>query len=127
MPFSWAGALSANSSRPPLPQPDKMLHGETPALLPTHNPRVIFKTLAKGAVLYNPTDESYFGLNPVGVRIWELLPPVSERLEDVCLVLGREFPDVAPEVIRVDVLELLEELTRMDLVQPRSAGAARAS
>jgi len=96
-------------------------------VLPTRNPKVIFKSLAKGGVLYDASDEVYFGLNPVGVRIWELLPPVTERLEEVCLVLGREYPDVAPDVLRADVVELLEDLARMGLVQPRGAGATRVS
>ena len=45
-------------------------------MLPTRNPKIIFKALATGAVLYSPQEEVYFGLNPVGVRVWELLPPV---------------------------------------------------
>ena len=50
-------------------------HTETLDVLPTRNPKIIFKALATGAVLYSPQDEVYFGLNPVGVRVWELLPP----------------------------------------------------
>ena len=46
-------------------------------VLPTRNPKIIFKALATGAVLYSPQDEVYFGLNPVGVRVWELLPPAT--------------------------------------------------
>ena len=96
-------------------------------MLPTRNPKVIFKALATGAVLYSTEEEVYFGLNPVGVRVWELLPPVQSRLEDVCRLIAADYPDVSEEVIRADVSELLEELTKLGLVRPASASAERAS
>jgi len=96
-------------------------------VLPTRNPKVIFKALATGAVLYSTEEEVYFGLNPVGVRVWELLPPVQSRLEDVCRLIAADYPEVSEEVIRADVSELLEELTKLGLVQPASASAERAS
>src|SRR6185369_14239016 len=66
---------------------------ETLDVLPTRNPKIIFKALATGAVLYSPEDEVYFGLNPVGVRVWELLPPASKQFDDVCRTLEGEYPD----------------------------------
>ena len=85
-------------------------------MLPTRNPKVIFKALATGAVLYSTEEEVYFGLNPVGVRVWELLPPASRTLDDICRVLAAEYPDVGEDVIRGDVAELLDELAKMGLV-----------
>lgn len=96
-------------------------------MLPTRNPKVIFKALATGAVLYSTEEEVYFGLNPVGVRVWELLPPAHQRLEDLCHAIAADYPDVPEEVIRGDVSELLEELTKLGLVQATSAPAERAS
>ncbi|HEX7978586.1 MAG TPA: PqqD family protein [Gemmatimonadaceae bacterium] len=96
-------------------------------MLPTRNPNIIFKALATGAVLYSPQDEVYFGLNPVGVRVWELLPPASKDLGDVCRVLEREYPDAPAEMIRADVAELLEELANLGLVLPASASAPQSS
>ena len=87
-------------------------------MLPTRNPKVIFKALATGAVLYSTTEEVYFGLNAVGVRVWELLPPAHKTLDELCAVLSGEYPDVPAEVIRGDVTELLEELGKLGLVQP---------
>lgn len=94
-------------------------------MLPTRNPNVIYKALATGAVLYSTADEVYFGLNPVGVRIWELLPPAQETLDGLCGVLSSEYPDVPADVIRADVVEILEKLTRLGLVE--RAGAPRQS
>jgi hypothetical protein len=96
-------------------------------LLPTRNPKIIFKALATGAVLYSPQDEVYFGLNPVGVRVWELLPPVTQQLDEVCRTLQSEYPDAPPDVIRADVAELLEELGKLGLVVPVDGSKSRAS
>ena len=94
-------------------------------MLPTRNPNVIFKALATGAVLYSTADEVYFGLNPVGVRIWELLPPSQETLDGLCGVLSAEYPDVPLDVIRTDVAEVLEDLIKLGLVE--RAGASKQS
>jgi hypothetical protein len=96
-------------------------------VLPTRNPKIIFKALATGAVLYSPQDEVYFGLNPVGVRVWELLPPASQQLDEVCSTLEREYPDAPAEMIRADVTELLEELEKLGLVVPADASARQSS
>jgi Coenzyme PQQ synthesis protein D (PqqD) len=100
---------------------------ETLDVLPTRNPKIIFKALATGAVLYSPQDEVYFGLNPVGVRVWELLPPASQQLDEVCRTLQREYPDAPAEMIRADVAELLEELEKLGLVVPADASARQSS
>ena len=96
-------------------------------MLPTRNPKVIFKALATGAVLYSTEEEVYFGLNPVGVRVWELLPPAHQKLDDVCRVLAAEYPEVGADIIRGDVTELIEELLKLGLVQPAPSPAQRAS
>jgi hypothetical protein len=97
-------------------------------VLPTRNPKIIFKALETGAVLYSPDEEVYFGLNPVGVRVWEMLPPAQQHLDDVCRLLAAEYPDAGEEVIRADVTELLDELAKLGLVVPSApAPAKRAS
>jgi hypothetical protein len=96
-------------------------------VLPTRNPKIIFKALATGAVLYSPQDEVYFGLNPVGVRVWELLPPASQRLDEVCRILENEYPDAPAEMIRADVSELLEELEKLGLVIAADTSARQSS
>jgi len=94
-------------------------------VLPTRNPKVIFKVLATGAVLYSTEEEVYFGLNAVGVRVWELLPPTHSTLDEVCRVIAAEYPDVGEDVIRADVSELIDELLKLGLVQPAPAPTAQ--
>jgi hypothetical protein len=96
-------------------------------VLPTRNPKVIFKALSTGAVLYSTEEEVYFGLNPVGVRVWEMLPPVHRTLDEICRVLVAEYPEVGESVIRGDVTELIDELLKLGLVQPTPAPAQNLS
>ena len=66
----------------------------------------------------------YFALNRVGVRIWELLPPKSVTLEDVCSALAAQFPEVEPSRIETDVRRLLEDLSASRLVIPQPASVS---
>ena len=96
-------------------------------MLPTRNPKVIFKALATGAVLYSTEEEVYFGLNPVGVRVWELLPPAHQSLDEIVGVIASEYPGVGEDVIRADVSELIDELIKLGLLIRASAPAQRVS
>jgi hypothetical protein len=93
-------------------------------MLPVARPGVICQRLEEGAVLLDSSAEVYYGLNAVGVRIWELLAPPYQTLEELCATLGAEYPEVSLETLRTDVLELLAELGGYGLVVPRGEGAA---
>jgi hypothetical protein len=90
-------------------------------LLPVPNRKVVFKALPDGAVLLSTDDEVYFALNTVGARVWELLPPRSATLADLCSALAMHYPEVDPGVIDADVRRLLDELTANRLVLPHTA------
>jgi hypothetical protein len=69
------------------------------------------------AVLLDVTSGTYFGLNAVGTRIWELL--VQERpLRAVLAALGEEF-DVEPETLGRDVAAFIDALELRGLVRRR--------
>ena len=87
-------------------------------MLPVANPKVIFKSMPDGAVLFSTADEVYFGLNEVGARVWELLPPATRTLDELCEAIQRRYPEVALSTIRADVVELLDELAAQGLVLP---------
>lgn len=89
--------------------------------LPTPAPNVIFRRLPEGGVIYSTSSEIYFGLNDVGARIWELLPPACETFADMCGALERGFPDATAELIRRDVIRYLDELLANSLVVPPPA------
>jgi hypothetical protein len=91
-------------------------------MLPHANPSVIFQKLDDGAVLFAPESEIYFGLNSVGVAIWEFLPPVSHSVDDLCARVGALYPDAPPDTIRSDVGELLDQLVNEGLVLRAAPG-----
>ena len=97
------------------------------ARLPVPNPAVVFRALPDGAVLLSTETEVYFGLNAVGARVWELLPPVVLYLDDLCDRLAAEYPDAPAEMIRADVIELLDTLLDNRLVVAGSTVETRAS
>ncbi len=68
--------------------------------LPLPSPAVVFCEVEGGAVLLSTVDETYYGLNPVGARIWTLLPPAHGSLESLCEALAGEYPDVDPLLCR---------------------------
>jgi hypothetical protein len=84
--------------------------------LPHPSPSAIFKELDEGGVLLSTTDEVYFGVNPVGARIWALLPPVSHTFGELCSALEQHYPDAGPHRIRADAQEFLEALIASGLV-----------
>lgn len=91
-------------------------------MLPVANPKVIYKALLDGeAVLFSTEEEVYFGLNEVGARVWELLPPATNSLDDLCTALAVQYPDADPAMIRADVMELIAELTSHRLVIPHGS------
>lgn len=90
--------------------------------LPTPAPHVVFRRLPEGGVIYSTSSEIYFGLNDVGARIWELLPPVCDTFSAICSTLERAFPDATAALIRRDVTRYLDELVANGLAIP--AGSA---
>jgi len=89
---------------------------EVQAILPRPHPAVMFREVSEGAVLLQMEDEIYFGLNAVGARIWQLLPPTCATLEELCAHLEMAYPDVPAEQLMADVTELLHQLREAKLL-----------
>jgi hypothetical protein len=84
--------------------------------LPRPAPSTIFKPLAEGGVLFSTSTEVYFGVNVIGARIWELLPPATATFEELCATLAAQYHDVSEAQIRRDVKAFLDDLLSNDLV-----------
>lgn len=97
------------------------------AVLPARSGSVIFQELPDGAVLFSMAEEVYYGLNPVGAAVWQLLPPATRTLDELCGELGRRYPDVPAAQLREDVSELLASLAEHRLVTVGAASAAAAT
>jgi hypothetical protein len=74
----------------------------------------MFRDLHGEAVILDLGSGTYFGLNAVGTRIWQLIEQHG-RLEAVLEELCREY-DAAPDQLERDLLELVERLADAGLV-----------
>jgi hypothetical protein len=95
--------------------------GSYRAMLPNPHPAVLLQPVPEGAILLHMEQEVYFGLNPVGLEVWQLLPPKCRDFDELCEELARRYPDVCAEALRNDVAELLDALTSEGLVIPAAA------
>ena len=77
---------------------------------------VMARQLGDDCVMLDLASGTYFGLDPVGARVWQLLQG-GKSLAEVCDALAVEY-DAAEEVIRADVFRLVEELAANGLVVP---------
>ncbi len=75
---------------------------------------VLAQEVADEIVLLDLAGERYFGLDPVGTRIWALLPDASD-LSAVLDALCAEF-DAPRERIETDLLALIDSLRDAGLV-----------
>jgi hypothetical protein len=76
---------------------------------------VVSCDLVEEAAILNLKDGVYYGLNPVGARIWNLIQkPI--KVNEILEVLLAEY-DVDPEVCQADLFELLGQLLENELVK----------
>jgi hypothetical protein len=76
---------------------------------------VIAKMVGTEMVLLDHDRGIYYGLDPVGTRVWQLLSE-GETMERILERLAGEY-DVSRETLQSDVATLLRELEANELVQ----------
>ena len=76
---------------------------------------VLTQEVGGEAVLLDLAGERYFGLDPVGTRIWALLAQ-APVLEQVHAILCEEF-QAEPARIETDLLALVQQLAAAGLVE----------
>ena len=103
---------------------DSHLQGDD-APLPAPARGAIFRSVADGGVLFSTETEIYFGVNAIGARIWELLPPANATVGDICATLVEVYPDASEAQIRTDVRNFLRELIENGLAITASPNVAR--
>ncbi len=86
------------------------------------SPEQVSCPLGDEAAILNMKNTVYYGLNPVGARVWNLLqqPRTISDLRDALL----EEYDVDTGRCEKDLLELLEKMRSEGLIQVRSAAGA---
>lgn len=89
--------------------------------LPSPRPSVVFREVPEGAILFCTETEVYFSLNPIGVRVWRMLPPSCSNDEEIVSLLSADYPDVNLGTISADVRRLLADLAGNGLVESQRA------
>lgn len=82
---------------------------------------VIFRELQGEAVILNLASSMYFGLNPVGTRIFQLCD-VHGSLRTVWEAMQQEF-DAPGDALRADLLTFVDELLAKGLLTVESHAA----
>jgi len=87
-------------------------------------PNVLIRFLDQESVLLNLSTERYYGLDAVGTRMWQVVTG-APTIEAGYFQLVEEY-DVSPEVLRANLIELLEHLIENGLLatQPADVGTA---
>ncbi len=79
-------------------------------------PHVMARQVGEESVMLDLANGTYFGLDPVGARIWQLLGE-GKTLAETCDAMVEEF-EVSREDLERDVTRLVEELAAQGLLVP---------
>ena len=79
-------------------------------------PQVMARTVGDETVILDLASGTYFGLDPVGARIWALMGE-RKTLAEICATMLEEY-EVEREKLETDVLRLSGELMERGLVVP---------
>ena len=77
-------------------------------------PHVIARQVGEEVVILDLSKGTYFGLDPVGARIWQLMGE-NNTLAEICDAMQEDY-DVTREDIERDVVGLAERLMAQQLV-----------
>lgn len=78
-------------------------------------PDTLINVIGEEAVLLNLKNEQYFGLDPMGTRMWNVLT-ASDSVQTAFDSLLSEY-EVTADVLRRDLTDLLEKLLAHGLVE----------
>jgi hypothetical protein len=81
---------------------------------PTIPAQVMARQVGDETVILDLGSGTYFGLDPVGARIWQLIGE-GKTLGEICDTMLDEY-DVTREALEHDVMELAEKLLAQKLV-----------
>lgn len=78
--------------------------------------QVMARTVGDETVILDLASGTYFGLDPVGARIWGLMGE-SKTLAEICGQMLEEY-EVSREELERDTLKLAQELATQGLISP---------
>lgn len=84
------------------------------------NIQILDGELDNNVVMMHPYKGSYFGLNPVGKRIWQIIAEPKD-LEEIIEKLVAEF-DITHEQCISEVTQFLEKAHQLDIIKVDEIG-----
>ena len=78
-------------------------------------PQVMAQKVGEEAVILDLATGTYFGLDPVGARIWQLMGE-GKTLAEICDVMLDEY-DVLREALECDTVRLAQDLAAQGLIE----------
>ncbi len=82
--------------------------------IPVKNPEIVWRELEGEGVLLNPADGKYFGLNTVGLSMWEKVDG-ARTLEEIIMLLLDEYAVERP-VLERDIVEWVSRMNAGNLL-----------
>ena len=80
----------------------------------TISPQAVARQVGNETVILHLGNGTYFGLDPVGARIWQLMGE-GKTLAEICEVMLDEY-DVSREDLERDALSLAQNLAAQQLI-----------
>ena len=80
----------------------------------TISPQAVARQVGNETVILHLGNGTYFGLDPVGARIWQLMGE-GKTLAEICEVMLDEY-DVSREDVERDALSLAQNLAAQKLI-----------
>lgn len=77
--------------------------------------KAVFSNIGEEAVILDPKKGSYYGLDEVGVVVWEQMGKSPKSIPELCQAIC-EIYDVAEQACEEDVKELIQQLEKAGLI-----------
>jgi hypothetical protein len=78
--------------------------------------QVMARQVGEETVILDLAGGTYFGLDPVGARVWQLMGE-GKTLSEICDTMLDEY-EVTRDALERDVIELAQELSAQGLIVP---------
>ena len=79
------------------------------------NTEVLSSRIDEEVVLMSMEAESYFGLDPIGSRIWELLSQQPSTANELVVMLMKEY-EILEDTCRTQVRQFIEDMLTKKLI-----------
>ena len=81
----------------------------------SRNPDVAFTQIDDDLVMMGPEDNLFYGVNPVGTKIWSLLEFDTLSVSDICEHIQQDYAVTGPTCIE-DTMHFIQAMAAQNMV-----------